>query len=113
MVLNYDKDKYYLVHGDRLLAAFKAQNKIPKVLMATLNLGQPKQIKLTESETGTIGEFIKFAIKNLEIQNPPRSLSLSYDNAKAKEMRSFGYFNPNEDKTWYIVTGKQIGRAHV
>ena len=109
MVLNYDKDKYYLVHGDRLLAAFKALDKIPKVLMATLNLGQPKQTKLMESETATIGEFIKYAIKNLEIQNPPRNLSLSYDNAKAKEMKSFGYFNPNENKIWVYVGNRNMG----
>ena len=109
MVLNYDKDKYYLVHGDRLLAAFKALGKIPKVLMATLNLGQPKQTKLMESETATIGEFIKYAIKNLGIQNPPRNLSLSYDNAKAKEMKSFGYFNPNENKIWVYVGNRNMG----
>ncbi len=47
-----------------------------------LNLGVPKRTttisevkKLNESETGTIGEFIKFAIKNLGIQNPPRNLA--------------------------------------
>jgi len=109
MVLNYDKDKYYLVHGDHLLSAFKVLGKIPKVLMATLNLGQPKQTKLMESETATIGEFIKYAIKNLGIQNPPRNLSLSYDNAKAKEMRSFGYFNPNDNKIWVYVGNRNMG----
>jgi Zn-dependent peptidase ImmA (M78 family) len=82
--------------------------------MATLNLGQPKQTKLmegklTESETGTIGEFVKFAIKNLGIQNPPRNLALSYDTAKAKNMRSFGYFDPNNNKIWVYVGNRNMG----
>ena len=74
--------------------------------------GEPidlKEGRLTESETGTIGEFIKFAIKNLEIQSPPRSLSLSYNNSKAKEMKSFGYFDPNENKIWVYVKNRNMG----
>jgi len=114
LVLNYDKDKYYLVGGNTRLMFHKALNKIPKVLMATLNLGQPKQTKLAEgrlneSETATIGEFVKYAIKNLGIQNPPRNLSLSYDTAKAKEMRSFGYFDPNNNKIWVYVGNRNMG----
>jgi cytidyltransferase-like protein len=112
LILNYDKDKYYLVRGGQVL---RKAGKIAKALMATLNLGQPKQTKLmevkklNESETGTIGEFIKFAIKNLGIQNPPRNLSLSYDTAKAKEMRSFGYFDPNSNKIWVYCGNRNMG----
>jgi len=114
LILNYDKDKYYLINGDRLLASHKQLGKIPKVLMATLNLGQPRQTKLfegklNESETATIGEFVKYAIKNLEIQNPPRNLSLSYDTAKAKKMRSFGYFDPNSNKIWVYCGNRNMG----
>ena len=114
LILNYDKDKYHLVGGNTRLMFLKALGKIPKVLMATLNLGQPKQTKLAEgrlneSETATIGEFIKYAIKNLGIQNPPRNLSLSYDTAKAKEMRSFGYFDPNDNKIWVYVGNRNMG----
>jgi hypothetical protein len=109
LVLNYDKDKYYLVGGNTRLMFYKALGKIPKVLMATLNLGQPKQTKLMESKTAIIGEFIKYTIKNLKIQNPPRNLSLSYDNAKAKEIKSFGYFNPNENKIWVYVGNRNMG----
>jgi len=109
LVLNYDKDKYHLVRGGQLL-----RKGIAKVLMATLNLGQPKQTKLmegklNESETATIGEFIKYAVKNLGIQNPPRNLSLSYDTAKAKEMRSFGYFDPNSNKIWVYCGNRNMG----
>ena len=111
LILNYDKDKYYLVKGGQIL---RKAGKIAKVLMATLNLGQPKQTKLAEgklneSETATIGEFIKYAIKNLGIQNPPRNLTLSYDTAKAKEMRSFGYFDPNKNKIWVYCGNRNMG----
>ena len=115
MVLNYDKDKYYLVGGNTRLMFYKALGKIPKVLMGVLDLEGPKpwplkEVKrLNESETGTIGEFIKYAIKNLEIQNPPRSLSLSYDTNKAKEMRSFGYFDPNSNKIWIYCGNRNMG----
>ena len=109
LVLNYDKGKYYLVGGNTRLMFYKALGKTPSVLMGTLNLGQPKKTRLMESETATIGEFIKFAIKNLGIQNPPRNLSLSYDTAKAKEMRSFGYFDPNNNKIWVYVGNRNMG----
>ena len=108
MVLNYDKDKYYLVYGSHLI-----HGEEPKVLMAVLNLEGPKPFplkegKLNESETATIGEFIKYAIKNLGIQNPPRNLSLSYDTNKAKEMRSFGYFSPNDNKIWVYCANRNM-----
>ena len=113
MVLNYGQDKYYLVAGNTRLMFYKALNKIPKVLMGTLDLEGPKPFplkegKLNESETATIGEFIKYAIKNLGIQNPPRNLSLSYDTNKAKEMRSFGYFSPNDNKIWVYCGNRNM-----
>jgi cytidyltransferase-like protein len=113
MVLNYDKDKYYLVGGNTRLMFYKALGKIPKVLMGVLDLEGPKPFplkegRLNESETATIGEFIKFAIKNLEIQKPPRNLSLSYDTNKAKEMRSFGYFSPNDNKIWVYCANRNM-----
>jgi cytidyltransferase-like protein len=108
MVLNYDKDKYYLIYGSHLI-----HGEEPKVLMAVLDLKGPKPFplkegKLNESETATIGEFIKYAIKNLGIQNPPRNLSLSYDTNKAKEMRSFGYFSPNDNKIWVYCGNRNM-----
>jgi cytidyltransferase-like protein len=114
LVLNYDKDKYYLVGGNTRLMFYKALGKIPEVLMGTLDLGISKKItmaegRLNESETGTIGEFIKFAIKNLEIQNPPRNLTLSYDTAQAKQKRSFGYFDPNNNKIWVYCGNRNMG----
>jgi cytidyltransferase-like protein len=108
MILNYDKDKYYLVYGSHLI-----HGEDPKVLMAVLDLEGPKPFplkegKLNESETATIGEFVKYAIKNLGIQSPPRNLSLSYDTNKAKEMRSFGYFSPNDNKIWVYCANRNM-----
>jgi cytidyltransferase-like protein len=118
MILNYDKDRYYLTYGSRILADYKKLNKIPKVLMGVLDLEGPKpfplkedlkrKTKLNESETATIGEFIKYAIKNLEIQKPPRNLTFSYDNAVAKEKRSFGYFDPNDNKIWVYCGNRNM-----
>jgi hypothetical protein len=67
----------------------------------------PKQ-RLTESETGTIGEFIKYACKNLAIQSPPRNLTLSYDTNQVKDRRSFGYFDPNSSKVWVYVKNRNM-----
>jgi hypothetical protein len=113
MILNYDKDRYYLTYGSRILADYKKLNKIPKVLMGVLDLEGPKPFplkegKLNESETATIGEFVKYAIKNLEIQKPPRNLTFSYDNAAAKEKRSFGYFDPNDNKIWVYCGNRNM-----
>jgi cytidyltransferase-like protein len=113
MILNYDKDRYYLTYGSRILADYKKLNKIPKVLMGVLDLEGPKpwplkEGKLNESETATIGEFVKYAIKNLEIQKPPRNLTFSYDNAAAKEKRSFGYFDPNANKIWVYCGNRNM-----
>jgi hypothetical protein len=68
---------------------------------------KPKQ-RLTENETGTIGEFIKFAIKNLQITQPPSGLTLSYDTNQAKEKRSFGYFDPNSNKIWIYCKNRNM-----
>jgi len=113
MVLNYDKDKYYLVGGNTRLMFYKALDITPKVLMGVLDLEGPKPFplkegKLNESETATIGEFIKYAIKNLGIQKPPRNLTFSYDNEAAKEKRSFGYFDPNANKIWVYCKNRNM-----
>jgi len=70
MVLNYDKTRYYLVGGNTRLMFYKALGVTPKVLMATIDLSNEKAFyltegKLNESQTATIGEFIKYSIKNL------------------------------------------------
>ena len=113
MILNYDTDRYYLTYGSRILDDYKKLGKTPNVLLGVLDLKGPKpwplkEGKLNESETATIGEFVKYAIKNLEIQKPPRNLTFSYDNAAAKEKRSFGYFDPNANKIWVYCGNRNM-----
>ena len=113
MILNYDTDRYYLTYGSHILADYKKLGKTPNVLLGVLDLKGPKpwplkEGKLNESETATIGEFVKYAIKNLEIQKPPRNLTFSYDNAAAKEKRSFGYFDPNANKIWVYCGNRNM-----
>jgi cytidyltransferase-like protein len=113
MILNYDKTKYYLVGGNTRLMFYKALGVIPKVLLATIDLPNEKAFyltenKLNEEQTGTIGEFIKYTIKNLGLQNPPSSLTLSYDNDQAKEKRTFGYFDPNDKRIWVYVKNRNM-----
>jgi cytidyltransferase-like protein len=116
LVLNYAKDKYYLVGGNARLMFYKALGVQPIVLLGTIDLTIDEDsevfdlntIKLKESQTATVGEFIKYAIKNLAIQNPPRNLTLSYDNDQAKTKRSFGYFDPNDNKIWVYVKNRNM-----
>ena len=116
LVLNYAKDKYYLVGGNTRLMFYKALGVQPIVLLGTIDLTIDEDsevfdlntIKLKESQTATVGEFIKYAIKNLAIQNPPRNLTLSYDNDQAKTKRSFGYFDPNDNKIWVYVKNRNM-----
>jgi hypothetical protein len=84
----------------------KYRNELSKLRL--MNEGLERKTKLTESETGTIGEFVKYAIKNLEIQKPPRNLTFSYDNEAAKEKRSFGYFDPNANKIWVYCKNRNM-----
>jgi len=113
MILNYDQNRYYLVGGNTRLMFYKALGIEPKVLLATIDLPDERAFYLTEgrlneSQTATIGEFIKYSIKNLELQNPPSNLTLSYDNDKAKEKRSFGYFDPSSKKIWVYVKNRNM-----
>jgi len=84
----------------------KYRNDLSKLRL--MKEGLERKTKLNESETATIGEFIKYAIKNLEIQKPPRNLTFSYDNATAKEKRSFGYFDPNANKIWVYCGNRNM-----
>jgi len=113
MILNYDQNRYYLVGGNTRLMFYKALGIEPKVLLATIDLPDERAFYLTEgrlneSQTATIGEFIKYSIKNLELQSPPSNLTLSYDNNKAKEKRSFGYFDPSSKKIWVYVKNRNM-----
>jgi len=114
LVLCYGEGKYYLVGGEVILSLFRALGSIPTVLQATLNL-QDKTLPEPMNEglnTGNdkqlLKKFIGFAIKELEIQKPPTSLTLSRDNNAAKSMHSFGSFDPNNDKIWLYVKNRNM-----
>jgi len=116
LVLCYGQDKYYLVGGEVVLSLYRALGSIPTVLQGTLNL-QTKQLHQpvdlgegldTSNDKQLLKKFIAFAIKELGIQKPPTSLTLSRDNKMAKEMHSFGSFNPNNDKIWLYVKNRNM-----
>jgi cytidyltransferase-like protein len=69
---------------------------------------ESKSQRLNESQTATIGEFIKYACKDLGIQKLPSRLTLSYDTDAAREKRSFGYFDPNNNQIWVYVKNRNM-----
>ncbi len=117
LVLQYNPGKFYLVGGEVVLSILKALGAIPEVLIGNITpkratLPEPifesVQGKLTESQTATLGEFIKYAIKNLQIQKPPSGLTVSYDTNKARKQSTFGTFNPDNDKIWLYVGNRNM-----
>jgi len=110
---NEEEIKKFLPDGvevaDFLLAMGKKSKEEP-IPEATPPAEQPPvtEGRLNESQTATIGEFIKYAVKNLAIQNPPRNLTLSYDTNQVKDRRSFGYFDPNNHKIWVYVKNRNM-----
>jgi hypothetical protein len=117
LVLQYNPGKFYLVGGEVVLSILKALGAIPEVLIGNITpkkqtLPEPifesVQGRLTESQTATLGEFIKYAIKNLQIQKPPSGLTVSYDTNKARKQSTFGTFNPDNDKIWLYVGNRNM-----
>jgi hypothetical protein len=114
LVLCYGQDKYYLVGGEVVLSLYRALGSIPTVLQGTLNLQtktlpEPMNEGLdTDNDKKTLKEFIRFAVNELGIQKLPSGLTLSYNNDEAKSMRSFGSFNPNNDKIWIYVKNRNM-----
>jgi len=118
LVLQYAPTGYYLVGGEVVLSIYRSLGVIPTVLLG--NITSKKQTlpepmnesldkkKLDESQTGTIGEFIKYAIQNLGIQKPPTGLTLSYNTADAQQRSSFGTFDPNDNKIWLYVGNRNM-----
>jgi hypothetical protein len=117
LVLQYNPGKFYLVGGEVVLSILKALGAIPEVLIGNITpkratLPEPifetVQGKLTENQTATLGEFIKYAVKDLGIQKPPSGLTVSYDTNKARKQSTFGTFNPDNDKIWLYVGNRNM-----
>jgi cytidyltransferase-like protein len=114
LVLQWQQGKYYLVGGEVVLSLYRSLGVIPTVLQGTLNL-QTKQLHQpleegldTSNDKKLLKKFITFAIKELGIQKPPTSLTLSRDNNAAKSMHTFGSFDPNNDKIWLYVKNRNM-----
>jgi cytidyltransferase-like protein len=114
LVLCYGQDKYYLVGGEVVLSLYRALGSIPTILQGTLNLQtktlpEPLNESINnDSDKQLLKKFIGFAIKELNIQKPPSSLTLSNDNSEAKSRRTFGSFDPNNDKIWLYVKNRNM-----
>lgn len=68
------------------------------------------QIKSKMSRTDIIDDFIQFAKGELQINTLPE-IDISDDTAKAKEMRTFGLYNPSAQTIW--VYGKNRNLADI
>ena len=109
LVLCYAQDKYYLVGGDIILSLYRALGAIPTVLEGILKLKMNENLDKPENKRAdTIKEFIKFAAKELGLNRLPESLTLSSDNAEAKKRKSFGTFDPNDNKIWLYIKNRNM-----
>jgi cytidyltransferase-like protein len=114
LILCYGQNKYYLVGGEVVLSLYRALGSIPTILQGTLNL-QTRQVHEpleeglnNDNDKKLLKKFIAFAIKELGIQKPPSGLTLSRDNSRAKTHRTFGTFNPDNDKIWLYVKNRNM-----
>lgn len=96
-----DDIKEYLLDVIELENRYDKQ--IARVKLQSLNEGLN-----TAKDKQLLKKFIGFAIKELGIQKPPTSLTLSRDNNAAKTMHSFGSFDPNNDKIWLYIKNRNM-----
>jgi cytidyltransferase-like protein len=114
LMLNYGKDKYWLVAGEVILALYRALKVTPTVLQANLNLmenlnenKQKKTSHLTDEKKQLIKEFVKFVAKELKLKTLPQ-IKLSTNNAEVKERHSFGYFRPGDNNIWVYIKNRNM-----
>jgi cytidyltransferase-like protein len=100
-LLNKDKEKI-----KEFIPTGISVDDVLTILSNPINESKPQ--RLNESQTATIGEFIKYACKDLGIQKFPSKLTLSYDTDAAREKRSFGYFDPNNNQIWVYVKNRNM-----
>jgi cytidyltransferase-like protein len=105
--INSSDDLYKKYFEDVKQLVDKYRNDLSKLRLMKEGL-ESKPQRLNESQTATIGEFIKYACKDLGIQKLPSRLTLSYDTDAAREKRSFGYFDPNNNQIWVYVKNRNM-----
>ena len=105
--VNYEEVPIDAKIKEYLLGYIELSNKYDKQI-AKIKLKSLKEGLNTPNDKQLLKKFIGFAIKELGIQKPPTSLTLSRDNNMAKEMHSFGSFDPNNDKIWLYVKNRNM-----
>lgn len=120
LVLCWGEGNYWLVGGEIELSIYKALKVTPVILLATMNLKDIHEKKdtkekeelgfkkLSYEQLKLLKQFLKFASKELNLENFPKGLILSYDNKKAKNQSSYGYFDPESDKIWLYVKNRSL-----
>lgn len=109
LILCYSQDKYYLVGGEVVLSLYRALGSIPTVLQGTLNLKINEGLEKNEpNRYNIIKKFIKFAITKIQLTQVPNKLTLSSNTDDARERRSFGTFDPNNNDIWLYVKNRNM-----
>lgn len=63
---------------------------------------------LLDDRKQTINEFVKYAVKELNINTLPNVVVLSRDQEKAQEKSSFGSFDPNTNEIWVYIGNRNM-----
>jgi len=118
LVLNWGKQRYYLVDGELILLFCKALGKSPHVLLGAINTSNnnatfplrenTESIKLKDEQVDVIKQFIKYLTKELDLKELPSKLTLSYNTDEAKSKHTFGYFDPNTNSIWLYVKDRNV-----
>ncbi len=122
LVMSYGDGKYYLIGGEIELSLYKALNLQPIALLAVLNLKKMSgtissalheendiaSMKLKDEQIDVVRQFIKYAVKSLDLQNLPSNLTLSYNTSKARHLHTFGYFDPTTNAIWLYVKDRNV-----
>jgi cytidyltransferase-like protein len=74
----------------------------------SIGLAENQETSNKKVDSSIIKEFIKFAIRKLQINKIPEGLTLSYNNDEAKSRHSFGTFDPNNGKIWLYVKNRNM-----
>lgn len=96
------REKDSKAKGD-MVTAVKTGKRITSVM------SRLKEEVLTEDDKFSIIEqFVEFAADYLQLENIPQ-IEISEDTAKAKEMKTYGFYNPMENTIWVYAKNRNTG----
>ena len=72
----------------------------------TMGDTEKEELKEGKKDLSLLKEFIRFTLRELGIEGGGGKIVISRDTEKAREMRSMGLYNPQDDKIW-IYTGNR------